>query len=172
VTTPAEDGTTAQATCDRLQAAVDAASGIFPDGVSITADSFVDGINPATGALTGSWAVTPWTITGSAGTGNIAPPAVAVCVTWLTDIVVSGRRVRGRTFLSPVCLPLIQSDGTPIATTATMVADFATAWLDDSDDAGASVVWHRPVSGSGGSTAAITAYRYTDKFAVLRSRRD
>lgn len=171
-TTPAEDGTTAAATAARLQAAVDAASGIFPDSITITGESFVDSLNPATGALVGSSPVTPWTITGSAGTSNLAPPAVAVCVGWLTDTIVSGRRVRGRTFLSPVCLPLVQADGTPIATTATMVADFAAAWLDDSDAAGPSVVWKRPVSGSGGSAAPITAYRYRDVFAVLRSRRD
>lgn len=104
------------------------------------------------------------TYTGS-GAGVIAAPA-GLCMTWRTNDVVGGRRVRGRTFIVPLATGHYQTDGTlysPPTYTAT-----AQDLIDDSGDA--LVVWHRPVAGTGGSFHTATDAAVRDRVSVLRSR--
>lgn len=166
-----EDATSAQLCCDRLKDALTAGNTLFHDEVSFASDSFVDTIDPATGAITGSDSVTPWTVLG-AGSSFIAPPALQLAVTWKTGDIVNGRRVAGRTFVGPLDYGTIQDDGTPTATALTKLEAFANAWTDNGTTDVYAAVWHRPVGGSGGSDHEITAHSFKDKFAVLRSRRD
>jgi len=131
----------------------------------------LDKLDPATGSLTDSFSVTPWTKT-STGAGAAAPRPVAVAVTWKTADFVAGRRVRGRTFLSPLSNATLQTDGTPAAATITAAQAFGAAWINMGATDIQAGIWHRPVGGSGGSFHAITGYQVNDKWAVLRSRRD
>lgn len=168
-----EDASAAQLATDRMRDAVEAFKGQL-DGSGpcvFTSDAFVDKLNEVTGALEDSFSVTPWTKT-STGAGAAAPRPIAVAVTWKTTDFVNGRRVRGRTFLSPLSNATLQTDGTPAAATITAAQDFGAAWIDAGATDIYTGVWHRPVGGSGGSFHVITGYQVNDKWAVLRSRRD
>ena len=166
-----ENGTTAVLTSTRLQDALTAGRSLFPSIVTFAGDSFVDTIDPATGHITASDSITPWTVVGLSPAG-VMPPANAICITWKTAAVIAGRRVRGRTFLSPLYQGVADTDGTPEASRLAAVEDLANAWTDNGLTDTFAVVWHRPVGGSGGTAEDITSHQVRDKFAVLRSRRD
>lgn len=170
-TTGVEDGGTAQLTVDRLHDALNAGLGIFAGSTSFDALTTVDDIDAATGALTGSHSVTGWHLSGS-GSDVYAPLASAIAITWKTSVIVNRRRVRGRTFLSPVSRGAIDSDGTPASGILTAVNAIATAWTDNGLTDTFAVVWHRPKGTSTGSAEDITGHQVKDTFAVLRSRRD
>lgn len=166
-----ENGATAQLTCDRLRDAVTAGADLWAGDTHIISDAFVDDIDPATGHITGSNGVTGWSFTGTGATAY-CPPATAVCIAWKTAAVIGGRRVQGRTFVGPLSTTHLQTDGTPDAGGLTKANDMASAWTDNGLTATFTVVWHRPVSGAGGTAEDITGHVVKDKFAVLRSRRD
>lgn len=166
-----ENGPTADLTSSRLQNALTAGVTLFTGGTVFRSDSFVDTIDPATGVITDSNDVTPWTVTGT-NSGVLAPLATMVCVTWKTAAVIAGRRVRGRTFLGPLAQNTDDNDGTPASATLTAANALGDAWTDNGLTDTFAVVWHRPVSGAGGTAEDITAHQVRDKFAVLRSRRD
>lgn len=167
----AEDATTAQAIVDALDPVFDNITTLFPGAWSATVDSFVDTLTTTSGAVIATDTVTPWTKTGGSSAG-FGPLAVGGCVTWLTDTFLSGRRLKGRTFVSPVASEFNDADGTPNATMNSHLTDFGAAWVAGVSGTTAPVIWHRPVSGSGGASSPITAALVRDKFAVLRSRRD
>lgn len=170
-TTGPENSVSAGLCSTRLKDALTAGIGLFPSTVSFVSDTFVDTIDPATGTITGSDAITPWTLTGS-NASTIAPQALQFCVTWKTDDIVAGKRVRGRTFFGPTCLAEIDTDGTPKASALVAVESMANAWTDSGATSVDAVVWHRPKGASPGSDHIITSHSYRDTFAVLRSRRD
>jgi hypothetical protein len=166
-----ENGATADLTSSRLQDALDAGKALFSVYTSFVADTFVDTIDPATGSITDSNPTAAWTVTGTT-TGHTGPAVLAICVTWKTTAVIAGRRVRGRTFLSPLTNAVADIDGTPSAPYMTAANDLGDAWTDNGLTNTYAVVWHRPVGGAGGTAEDITAHSIRDKFAVLRSRRD
>lgn len=166
-----EDSARATLLSTRLQNAMTAAYALFPLSFAAVSDGYVDQLDPATGALTGSFSTTQWTVQGGNGSGYL-PPATAVAVTWVTADYVAGRRVRGRTYLGPLSSAINNGDGHLIGADYAVVQDFIDAWLDNGAEDVYPVVWHRPVGGSGGSIHDITAGTAKDKFAVLRSRRD
>jgi hypothetical protein len=95
-----------------------------------------------------------------------------LAVTWKTDAVLAGRRVRGRTYLGPLQIGVNEADGSPAAAALALAETFATEWTDNGLTDTFAVVWHRPVGGAGGTAEDITGHQIRDKFAVLRSRRD
>lgn len=99
-----------------------------------------------------------------------AGPAGAV-VTWRTNDLRNGRRIRGRTFLVPMASTAFQSDGTLVGDAISDLQDFADTLMGGSLD-GDLGVWSRPQGGSGGVFATVTGYTVPDMVAVLRSRRD
>lgn len=101
---------------------------------------------------------------------NFAGPVGAV-ITWRTDDLRNGRRIRGRTFLVPLATTAFESDGTLTSGARDRVDDFAVA-VRGGPGAGDLGVWSRPVNGSGGVFASVTAHSVPDMAAVLRSRRD
>jgi len=101
-----------------------------------------------------------------------------VCINWLTNGVVAGRLVRGRTFMVPLLTSAYELDGT-----------IAGGALDDFRNAatvlalsGALVIWSRPFAGDpdhvppiparAGTVHAVGGSVVNDRAAVLRSRRD
>lgn len=114
------------------------------------------------------------TVLTAAGTGGASqsPPATAGLWRLNTSTWHSGRRLQGRTFLSPLAAGALEVDGTwPNATVAT-VNTAAAAVISGLPATDKFVVWHRPVSGAGGLTGACTSMVLQDKLAVLTSRRD
>ena len=170
-TTLGENAGTAQLTVDRLHDALNAGHFLFCSDTLFVSDTFVDTIDPATGSITGSDGVTPWTLAGGTGTQYL-PQANQICVTWKTAAVIAGRRVRGRTFLGPLAKTELEDNGTPLAAALTSAGALADAWVNNGLTSTFAVVWHRPVGGSGGTAEDITAHSIKDKFAILRSRRD
>lgn len=111
-------------------------------------------VSPVPGASSGSYV-------GSAGG----------VVSWNTNTVVGGRRVRGRTFVVPMRTNAFDGDGTLAPSTITAMRDGADALLEAEFEQEL-VIWSRPRAGSPGVIAPVTGYRIPDMAAVLRSRRD
>lgn len=150
----------------------------LPAGLTIVMEGFGDQISDVDGSLLGSWAApVPSSTLGSSNTGYAAP---AGCVIdWLTNVVVDGSRVVGRTFLVPLSNSSYDPEGTLNNTILAAIQTSADNLIAAS--AGNLVVWHRPrkspvppstLPPHAGSHAVITGSRVRDKVAVLRSRRD
>lgn len=140
----------------------------IPNGVTLSFPGSGDTIDETTGLLTGTW--TGAAISNVVGTGVAANAAgVGANVTWLTNGVVAGRRVRGRTFIVPLSLDAYENDGTLLTTFRNLLLGEAGALV--TAGAGDFVVWHRPVGGAGGSAHDVVDRRVTDVVSVLGSRR-
>lgn len=140
----------------------------FPSGLSWTVPPTGDTLDDATGTLNGSWSGAGAGIVTSTGTGAYAA-GVGAYSAWVTNAIVGGRRLRGRTFLAPLLGTNYDNTGT---IDPTQLTTFATA-TSTLAATGKLVVWHRP-SGPGasnGSSSLITAGVVPDVVTSLRSRR-
>lgn len=153
----------------------------FARNVSYKVEENGDIINDTDGELTGSWTTTTLAGGTSAATDSYAA-GVGACVTWLTTVILSGHRVKGRTFIVPMGGGQYQNDGTLDNSVLTSLQGSAESLA--TDVAGNLVVWHRPrlAKPADGSRPAVTARVGAhapiehavvhDKIAVLTSRRD
>jgi hypothetical protein len=158
-----------QADVDAVRTFFDAIKQYLPSGLTITVPSSGDNIDDATGDIVGSWSVaTPPIVVTGTGAGAYAGNAGAV-VHWLTDDVVNGRRVRGRSFLVPLVSTAYDTGGSLIAGAMTILSNAAGALVTAS--AGAFQIWHRPAPPAAGSSHAITSHRVPDLAVSMRSRR-
>lgn len=153
----------------------------MPADVSLHVESTGDTFESTTGLIQGTWArgVQPTYVGGSVG-AYAAP--VGVVVEWLTDIHLSGRRLRGRTFVVPCTTAAFSLDGSLDA--AVQVEFQAASSAFAANSAGTFTIWQRPrlarpadgsrkaVLARGGGHGVVTSSRVPDKAAVLRSRRD
>jgi len=141
---------------------------LIPSGTTISIQGTGVLIDDASGAITGTYSQTPPTSTLCTGVGNYPGAAGAVCH-WLTNGIVNGRRLRGRTFIVPLLSSAFDSNGSIGGTQLTTLTN-AAATL-----AGASTanfrVWHRPVGGLGGSSADVVSSSVPDLCVTTRSRR-
>lgn len=148
--------------------------GFWPVGNSITADFAVD-------VQAASDAPVTWAAIAGTGAGNVAPPHLAVCITWKTSI--RARRGRGRTFLGPMVGALIGPDGTITDANLTTLRTAAQNLINDSlvDNGWAISIWGQETAAPKGFTGDradlphvgrdIQSYSIADKWAVMRSRR-
>ena len=144
----------------------------FVGGTVITVEAAVAQIEIATGEIVGVDSFgSNLTVTGNAGAGPL-PPANQALVTWSTGEFVSGRQLRGRTFI-PALSAADNASG-----------NVAGGLLDDLSEAadtlqgigafpgggfnGAGAIWSR----THGVAALISGHSENTEFAVLRSRRD
>lgn len=97
--------------------------------------------------------------------------ASGAAVTWNTETVNRGRRVRGRTFVVPLSIQAYDSDGTLSSSALNSLNAAGEALIGDGDGP-QFVVWSRPQGGGGGVAAPVVSHRVADRVAVLRSRRD
>lgn len=140
----------------------------FSTSISFTVPNQIDVLEDSTGALIAiETEGTEYSANGTA-VGIMAAPAGA-CVTWITNAFVSGRRVRGRTFLVPLVTGAYEADGTLAATPLAGIRDAALDLFTACDLA----IWHRPTTpgGSDGAAYEVTGSSVSDRVAVLRSRR-
>lgn len=165
---------TAQQAADVTRAFLFACAGtaqnILPAGVSIQFQSSVDTLEPGTGSLVNSTAVTkPADVLGT-GSGNFSS-ASGACISWLTSAIVGGHRVRGRTFLVPLASGGYDNQGTLATAYLASLQTAITTLLAATPDL---VVWRRPISqaAGGGGTNLVLVGKVTDKAAVLTTRRD
>lgn len=73
----------------------------MPANVAIQVETAGDTIDADTGALTGSWSIAPLVQLFGTQPGAYSAPSGAA-LTWLTNTVLNGSRVRGRTFVVPL----------------------------------------------------------------------
>lgn len=164
----------------------DANSVFFPASCTITIEDVGDTIDSATGALVGAWSDT--TETPVVGTSNASYSGVSgALVRWATATFLSGRRVKGHTFLVPLTDVAYDTGGTitPSAVTgigaaaATLVASLSTAlkiWQRPRLAAPAYTdrrgVTHPAVTARGGGFAPVTTGTCRSVVTELRTRRD
>lgn len=166
------DDTSAQLAANRVRDAMIAGHTLFTGAFTWTVSSQVDKVDSENGDVTGTIGVTGSTGVGASGSGW-APTPIAVMVRFETDLFIAGHRVRGRTYLSPIDVSMMEGDGTPTANALTHANSFATAM----ENAGATtlqhVIWHRPKKGAtDGQFAPVSGHVVPNKYAILRSRRD
>lgn len=158
-----------------------ALAGLFPAGLQIQVISAGDTIEDTNGELTGAWGASAVAVVNGGGTSSYAAP-VGGLVTWGTDTILDGHRLRGRTFMVPLSKEYFGPGGGLGSTIAADIETAADALVIAQSES--MVVWHRPreAKPADGSVEAVTARDgghglvvrascYT-KAAVLRSRRD
>jgi hypothetical protein len=152
-----------------LQAWVSAWKYLVPDNTTLTIEGQGDIVDSATGQITGTW--TDGANIALQGTGSSGQyfAAGGACVSWATNGVVAGRRVKGRTFLVPLT-SLAYAGSALVATTVSAIQGATDTML-----ASGNVWWilHRPTTkgGSDGAAFQITGGTVKNHQAILSSRR-
>lgn len=156
----------AQTLSDALYAFWQTVNGLLPSEVDITVLPTWQELNDANGQIIAEGTVgTPAAVTTGNNAGGYAANS-GILVEWLTGVFISGHQLKGRTYLVPM-IGGFDTDGT-IGAAVSATINGAGQDLLDADVI--NVVWHRPVSGAGGSSEVITSPRVSDTAAVLRSR--
>lgn len=120
-----------------------------------------------TGGLTGAWThTTPYTGVGGVA-GQAVPDAIQILFRWGTSTIVNGRFLSGRTYI-PGCAAINQDDGNMEESLRAAIEANGQTFAGSS---ATPVVWHRPVSGSGGQEVQMQTCSVWSEFAVLRKRR-
>lgn len=164
-------GEEAELLAGRVADAFEALGTALPRNVSIDIEPEVATIDSDTGVAQTFTSIDPPNVGLTTGSDQpFAGPAGAV-ITWRTNDLRGGRRIRGRTFLVPLATTAYQEDGTLTPQALTAVRGFGDAMLGGTLE-GDFGVWSRPRGGSGGVFASAVSYTVPDKVAVLRSRRD
>lgn len=139
------------------------------DNVLIEYENAGDIIESTTGVLTGAWSTSVVSNT-TCTNGEPYNAAGGLVVNWLTDVILAGRRLRGKTFVVPIGGGGAFDSNGQIDGGVRATVDAAAAALIAS--AGGLEIWKRPKGGTGGGHGAVTAGVTSSKAAVLRSRRD
>lgn len=166
--TPAALATEAHA---RVRAFWNSFSGSTAGGAILTIDPVVDEIEETNGQIVGQHTGTlPAAVTFGIA-GDPLPLQTQGLLVLSTATFINGRRLKGRQFLP---LPLESSNTAVGGVSATYLTALNTA----AALLGTAVVtpmsqrvWHRPVGGSGGLSAAVISRSPSPRWAVLRSRR-
>lgn len=152
----------------------------IPAGVSMQVIESGDVIEDTTGMLTGAWSTTPVTNCVGSAAGVWAAP-VGFQVAWLTDTILDGSRLEGRTYFVPSGGGIFQTDGTVDDAVRSSLDGHAATFVAAA--AGDLVVWHRPraaraadgsrpaVTARAGGHGLVTHESVRDRAVVLTSRR-
>jgi hypothetical protein len=143
---------------------------MLPENLKITGDAYVSELADDSGDEQVQLQVTIPPVVSGLGVSAYAAPSGA-CVTWNTNKFLSGRRVRGRTFLVPLSGLAYEPNGTLSDVFLTNLRLAAVNYISSPT---APCVWHRPTTKGGvdGAAFAIITSVVGDRSAVLRSRRD
>lgn len=160
----------------------EALNDVLPTDVTIQVENVGDEIESTTGELLGTWPASDVVLPVSGdGVGVYAAPVGSV-IDWLTDTVLDGHRVRGRTFVVPLVGSAFEANGSINSTALGQITTAASNF--QAGQISSFVIWHRPraaraadgsrpaVTARVGGHALVTSVRVPDKAAVLRSRRD
>lgn len=156
---------------DRVHAFFQAIREALPTGVVVQVQQEAAIIDEATGELQSyAQSTDPAPEVLGYSTDAYSAPSGA-CVTWNTEAIARGRRLRGRTFIVPLGSDAYDAQGNLTNQAIGFLNAGATALIGDGSGP-QMVIWSRPRAGVGGSIGAVTSHRVADKAAVLRSRRD
>jgi hypothetical protein len=155
----------------RVRAMMEAIKTRLNTAVTYTYPSSVDLLDPDTGTLTGSLGVSaPAPSTGGSAAQPV-PLATQLLLQLHTSNIIHGRRVRGRINVAGPNVGDV-SGGAPAAALLTAGATAAANLGTTISTPIANVVWHRPNPAGAGAAVAVVSYSASNKFAVIRSRRD
>lgn len=149
---------------EHLREFYDDRKGAFPLGTTVSWNGVFAGVGADEGE---SLETAPWSVLGT-GNGNSLPPANCIVVSWSG---VSGDRSKdGRTFFGPITVNANAANGTLEDAVVTDFRNAAADLISDSkaDGNGAFGVWSRQEQ----ILRDFDESHVSDKFAVLRSRRD
>lgn len=141
---------------------------LMAEAVDIHVPTTGDQIDEATGLLTGAWTFGIGGNYSGGGSGAYAGGVGAV-IQWITQGLVEGHRVRGRTFVVPLALNSYDALGTLNASVVSALESAANVLLNTA--AGNHVVWSRPRPGVAGSIHPVVDFRVSDRVSWLRSRK-
>lgn len=152
-----------------IKAAFTASAGALSANQVITIPGSGDTIDDRTGELLSVWSATGGGTVPGMGTGNCVA-GVGGVLGWTTGGIVNGRKLRGRTFISPLDAAAWDQDGTLKPQYLTYLQNLGNALMA----AGPLAVWHRPTTkgGSDGNSYGVISCKVRDKAAYLSSRRD
>lgn len=161
------DGTpeTAQACVDAVDTFWSALTGNIVLALNYEVEGLVAEISDSTGDLVGAIDVNSQA---GAGTfdGDQIPRQIQALVKWSTGVVVSGRFLKGRTFIPGLGETLNAAGGRPTSSIITLVTAAALSLIGDNDPE--LRIWSRTHGVSHPATGAVM----WDQWATLRSRRD
>lgn len=145
-----------------------------PNTATMQVQSQVEELLTDTGELIGFYngtAITP--VVGSVGASTTYAAPVGAVVSWYTNGIRKGRRVRGRNFLVPVAGNAFASDGT-LSTVFLSTMQTAADSLVGAFSGAQLHVYARPTAkgATDGVAFPVASYRIPDMASVLRSRRD
>ena len=167
--------------CADLQTFFTTAGTLFMSNTTIQIPAAGDVINDVDGVIVGSFTAGVFPPLHGTGTGVYAAPA-GVLIEWLTQTILDGHRIKGRTFLVPVGVANYDASGQIVASDVTNLQANGNTLATFSP--GNFVIWHRPrlaraatatrkaLSAHVGGHAVVTGSRVSPKVTVLRSRRD
>lgn len=152
----------------------------MPNDVTVQVENEGDVLNDVNGALVGSWSGTPQTsLVGAIGTGY--PGGAGFQLSWLTNTILDGHRIKGRSYIVPMASGIFAPDGT--LNPGNVAAYVAKGQEYVEAVSGNALVWHRPrkakaadgsrhaITARDGASAEIVSAAVPDRSALLRSRR-
>lgn len=139
---------------------------LIPGQITVTVPNEGRVIDDLTGDLVSYWVDGVPIQDSNALTQAFAAPAGA-CINWLTNGVVQGRSVRGRTFIAPLYASAYETDGSLVTGTLTILRNAAAALAAS----GTISIWSRPRVGLPGSHHLVQSSRVSDRVSILTSRR-
>lgn len=161
----------------------DSIKALLPLNLTVTVPGSGDIVNESTGQIQSVWTATGGGTVTATGAGAYSGASGAV-VEWLTQGIVAGRRVMGKSYLVPLVTTAYQSDGTLATATQTTLASAASTMQGALGNT--LLVWARPFvppadnpavgqpghkEARAGSSWPVVGSRVPDLAAVMRSRR-
>jgi hypothetical protein len=145
----------------------------LPAAVTIGVDPTVEIVQSDTGDLVGFFSTTPAAAGPGALTGTYSA-ASGACISWGTNGIRNGRRIRGRTFVVPLGGSAYESNGTLAPAAVSALTSYANALKNNTTGRGDFGIWARPTTktATDGVWYPAQTVSVKDKAAVLRSRRD
>lgn len=157
----------AQGVTNALQAFADDLSGLLPNDYVVTGGSEVKLIDDVDGQLTGTYPINGWQSSGQAA--GVFSRAAGARIDWLTQAIVAGRRLRGRTYWVPITSGAFTQDGILTGGTVNDIQDAGEALINALAVVGCPLLAWSPTHGV---SALVEALYVPPKGAILRSRRD
>lgn len=156
----------------KVQAWMISFKAFLPAVATISVDPDVAELDESTGEIMGFWTIAAPTVQ-VGGVAGLFVAGAGLCISWGTQGVRKGRRVRGRTFVVPLGGTVYDTDGTIHPGSLATMRTAATALHGDSNGCRLVVYARTPkaIIPDGGAYDVVTA-SIKDKVAFLSSRRD
>lgn len=154
----------------------DSLKALLPDELRLTVSPIIDDYNSITGKLVGSYvaSTTPTVVAGTSATSYAA--GAGAKITWNTNQISNGRRVRGSTFLVPLAAANYTITGTISAAAIATINNSAGNLISGLATASTPLaVWSRPIkepNARAGFDTQVVSGTCGSKTAILRGRRD